>query len=95
MKRKADYFNRFWHNDEWVRNHTTERPFDFNEVDHLELFEKPHPVYMKAVIAAQDWTFVYDPSRSNMSAKDRFMFRLNKLTGKRLFEFENYKLIRK
>ena len=95
MKRKADYFNRFWHNDEWVRNHTTQKPFDFNEVDHLELFEKPHPVYMKEVIAAQDWNFTYDPSQSNMSTKDRFMFWLNKLTGKRLFEFENYKLIRK
>ena len=95
MKRKADYFNRFWHNDEWVRNQATERSFDFNEVDHLDLFEEPHPAYMNEVIAAQDWAFEYDSSKSNMSTKDRLMFWLNKLTGKRLFEFENYKLIRK
>ncbi|PSK94880.1 hypothetical protein [Taibaiella chishuiensis] len=95
MKRKADYFNRFWHNDEWVHNHTTQKPFDFNEVDRLERFDKPHPVYMNETIAAQDWTFDYDPAQSNMSLKDRVMFLLNKLTGKRLFEFENYKLIRK
>lgn len=95
MKKKADYFNRFWHNDAWVSKHIKEQPFDFNEVDRLDPFEGPHPVYMNSVIAAQDWSFEYDPSRSNMSFKDKIMFHLNKLTGKRLFEFENYKLVRK
>jgi len=95
MKTKAEYFNRFWHNDEWVKNKTTERPFDFNEVDHLDYFDKPHPKYMRETIAAQDWEFTYDPSRSNMKFKDRIMFQLNKWTGKRLFEFENYKLLKR
>lgn len=95
MKKKAEYFNRFWHNDEWVKKHAREQPFDFNEVDRLEVFEGSHPVYMKDVIAAQDWSFRYDPSRSNMTFKDRIMFHLNKWTGRRLFEFENYKLVRK
>lgn len=93
MKKKAEYFNRFWHDDEWVKNHSTEKAFDFNEVDRLDFFDKSHPKYMAATIAAKDWDFIYDPSKSNMSFKDRIMFRLNKLTGKRLFEFENYKLI--
>ena len=95
MKKKAEYFSRFWHDDAWVARHATEQAFDFNEVDHLEFFDKPHPVYMKEVIAAKDWDFRYDPSRSNMSFKDRIMFVLNRWTGKRLFEFENYKLIGK
>jgi len=95
MKRKAEYFNRFWHSDEWIQEHSKEKPFDFNEVDRLEPFTGAHPTYMREVIAAQDWMFEYDPRRSNMSFKDRFMYRLNKITGKRLFEFENYKLIRK
>jgi glycosyltransferase involved in cell wall biosynthesis len=95
MKKKAEYFNRFWHDDAWVAQHAKEQPFDFNEVDHLEPFGKSHPMYMKEVIAAKDWDFQYDPSRSNMSFKDRVMFLLNRWTGKRLFEFKNYKLIRK
>lgn len=95
MKKKAEYFNRFWHSDEWVKKHSAERSFDFNEVDHLEYFAGAHPGYMKQVIEAKDWDFEYDPSRSNMSFKDRVMFLLNKITGKRLFEFENYKLVRK
>jgi len=95
MKKKAEYFNRFWHDDAWVKKHSAQTPFDFNEVDRLEAFTGSHPCYMAPVIAAQDWTFEYDPARSNMSFKDRVMFLLNRLTGKRLFEFENYKLIRK
>lgn len=95
MKKKAEYFDRFWHDDAWVEKHKKERPFDFNEVDRLEFFDKPHPVYMKEIIAAKDWEFDYDPSRSNMSFKDRILFTLNKWTGKRLFEFQNYKLIHK
>lgn len=95
MKKKAEYFDRFWHDDAWVEKHKKERPFDFNEVDRLEFFDKPHPVYMKEIIAAKDWEFDYDPSRSNMSFKDKILFTLNKWTGKRLFEFQNYKLIHK
>lgn len=95
MKKKAEYFNRFWHDDAWVARNSKDVPFDFNEVDRLDYFDKPHPAYMKEVIAAKDWEFTYDPSRSNMSFKDRMMYLLNRLTGKRLFEFENYKLIRK
>jgi glycosyltransferase involved in cell wall biosynthesis len=95
MKKKAEYFNRFWHDDEWVKNNSTEQPFDFNDVDKLEVFDQEHPVYMKETIAAKDWEFRYDPSKSNMSTKDKIMYLLNKLTGKRLFEYKNYKLIRK
>ncbi len=95
MKKKAEYFSRFWHDDAWVARNAKEQSFDFNEVDHLEFFDKAHPVYMKEIIAAKDWDFEYDPARSNMSFKDRIMFQLNRWTGKRLFEFENYKLIRK
>jgi glycosyltransferase involved in cell wall biosynthesis len=95
MKKKAEYFNRFWHSDEWVKEHSKEMPFDFNEVDKLEYFGESHPKYMQDVIKAIDWEFEYDPSKSNMNFKDRIMFALNKLTGKRLFEFENYKLVRK
>lgn len=95
MKKKAEYFNRFWHDDNWVEKHAKTAPFDFNEVDRLERFDRSHPEYMREVIAAQDWDFQYDPSRSNMSFKDKLMFRLNRWTGRRLFEFKNYKLIRK
>lgn len=95
MKQKATYFNRFWHNDEWVAKHTEPADFDFNAVDYLETFDEIHPKYMQSTIAAQNWTFTYDPSKSNMSFKDKIMFWLNRLTGKRWFEFENYTIVSK
>ncbi len=94
MSKKADYFHRFWHSDEWVKQNITGLPFDFNDVDQLELFEKDHPVFMKEIIAAQDWSFQYDPSRSNQGVKDKLIEGLNRLLGKRLFEYQNYRLIK-
>ncbi|MFT4061011.1 MAG: glycosyltransferase family 2 protein [Edaphocola sp.] len=94
MKQKANYFNRFWHDDQWLRQHLDEQSFDFNDVDKLEPFSGKHPAVMNDVIAAKNWVFRYDPSRSNMSNKDKWIGLLNKMTGRRWFEFENYKLLR-
>src|ERR1035437_7153446 len=33
MKSKARIFNRFWHNDEWLKKHVEEVDFDYNNVD--------------------------------------------------------------
>jgi glycosyltransferase involved in cell wall biosynthesis len=94
MKKKDNYFHRFWHDDEWLKNIPQEDLFDFNKVDKLTPFTGTHPVYMADTIAAQNWQFTYDPTQSNMTCKDKLMFTLNKITGKRLFEFENYKLVK-
>lgn len=93
MRKKANYFHRFWHDDRWLAAHTDDRDFDFNEVDRLERFTGEHPVYMKETIAAQDWTFAYDPSRSNMSARDRLLAALERLSGRRWGEYRNYRLV--
>ena len=90
MKKKANYFHRFWHGDDWLKKNTDTRAFDFNEVDRLEFFDGSHPVYMKEVIAAKDWDFEYDPSKSVMSLKDRLLDAVERKTGKRLFEYRNY-----
>lgn len=94
MKSKANYFHRFWHSDEWLKKNTDAQGFDFNNVDKLEKFTGEHPVYMKEVIEKKDWEFEYDPSKSNMKFKDRILNRIEKATGKRLFEYRNYKLIK-
>src|SRR5690606_2525464 len=93
MKKKDDYFQRFWHDDQWVEKHVQGQSFNFNEVDQLEAFTGSHPQYMNPIIEAQNWVFNYDPSQSNMLIKDKFLNYLNRLTGKRWFEYKNYKLI--
>jgi len=92
MTQKTNYFHRFWHSDKWLQENTTARDFDFNDVDVLEPFTASHPKCMTEVIAKKDWDFTYDPSRSRMSLKYRFLYKLEKWTGYRFFEYRNYTL---
>ena len=43
MKRKSNYFKRFWHSDDWIQKKTNGAPFDFNYVDKLDLYTGSHP----------------------------------------------------
>lgn len=94
MKKKSNFFHRFWHNDEWLKENTDKLSFDFNDVDKLEVFTQTHPIFMKETIENQDWDFDYDPSKSNMSLKDKFLNKFEELFNHRLFDYENYKIKR-
>jgi len=93
MKQKDNYFHRFWHDDKWLKDNTDDSEFNFNNVDRLEKFTGSHPKFMNSIIREKDWEFVYDPTQSNLKLKDRILYHFEKLTGKRLFEYQNYKLI--
>lgn len=94
MKQKSNYFHRFWHGDQWLKENTRTEDFNFNEVDRLELFTGSHPAVMKEQIAAKNWDFVYDPKQSTMSLKDRFLEMVKKKTGKDFFSYRNYELLK-
>jgi len=68
-------------------------PFDYNDIDKLEIFVGEHPIYMKDIIKKKDWEFQYDPSKSNMSFKDKILNWFAAKTGIHLFEYKNYKLL--
>ena len=90
MNKKANYFHRFWHSNDWLKENTTAQEFDYNDVDLLKTFEGTNPVYMDEFIKNKDWDFIYDPSKSNMSFKDKIFNEIRKKTGLRLFESKNY-----
>jgi hypothetical protein len=48
---------------------------------------------MQSRIAAQNWKIEIDTTRKNFSIKDRFLYYFEKLTGIRLFDFSNFKII--
>ena len=93
MNKKSNYFHRFWHSNDWLKNNTKEADFDYNEVDRLEAYEGSHPIYMEDVIKQKDWEFNYDPSKSNMKFKDRILNGFERQFNHRLFEYKNYKLV--
>lgn len=67
--------------------------FDFSQIDVLEQFKGTHPAIMQTRIQSQDWEFVYDQPKSNMSFKEKVLYAIQKLTGKQLFTYKNYRTL--
>lgn len=65
----------------------------FDNVDSLQKFEGTHPAVMQQRIAEKNWTIDFDLNRKNLSWKDKLLYRVEKLTGKRLFDYKNYRII--
>ncbi len=94
MKKKANYFHSFWHDDKWLNeNLDKSEQFDFHDIDDLTEFKGTHPELMKEKIAAQDWTFNFDPSKAKFSPKGKLLHWVEKNTGWRIGEYKNYKVI--
>jgi glycosyltransferase involved in cell wall biosynthesis len=95
VKKRAEFVRRY-HPDEVVQKWlNTNQGFDYQDYDYLKVFKGEHPAVMKKIIEAQDWEFRYDPSRNDMSAKEKLMRMLERLTGKQFFIYKNYKILKK
>lgn len=95
MKKKQKNVVQFWHSDEVVQD-MIKAPdyYDFTEFDSLEKFKGTHPAVMEPRIAAKNWQMELDISQKKFSAKERLLYAIEKWTGKRLFDFRNYRLIK-
>jgi hypothetical protein len=95
MTRKNKNVSRFWHedSDEWKNYIEKNEVFDFGDFDSLKKFKETHPQVMKERIAKKNWNIELDTSQKKFSAKDAFLYRFEKLTGIRPFDFKNYKII--
>ncbi|MDR3188905.1 MAG: hypothetical protein LBT94_06955 [Prevotellaceae bacterium] len=91
---KAAKFHRMWHDDAWIAQHVADvEEFDYSKIDALKLFEGAHPRVMQERIARMSWTFTFDVTKKRFSFKDRCLHRLERLTGRRWFEYKNYHVI--
>jgi hypothetical protein len=68
--------------------------FNFTDFDSLRKFTGTHPAVMKKRIESKNWNIELDVSQKKLELKDRILLKIEKLTGKRLFSFENYKKIK-
>ncbi|GAB3866435.1 hypothetical protein GCM10028824_07000 [Hymenobacter segetis] len=94
MQRKQETFNKLWHSDEWVaQNVAPAEEFDYSQVDSLQRFAGTHPQVMLGRIRQQNWRYEHDMSRNQHRFKDKFKRFLEQLTGYRLGEYRNYKLV--
>jgi hypothetical protein len=91
---KQQSFNRLWHDQNWMeKNIKTADEFDYSAIDSLTIFEGTHPQEMQKRVDEINWHFDWDPSAKKFSLKNRLMYVIEKITGKRLFEYKNYKIV--
>jgi len=67
--------------------------YDYNNVSSLVLFAGTHPEVMQARVADMDWDFEFDITQKRLPLRYRLLDFVERLTGKRFFEFRNYKLV--
>ena len=95
MQSKIQSFHRLWHDEEWMqKNFNLNDVFDFSEIDSLALFNETHPAVMTDRVRNFNWNLKLDLSKKNFSFKDSLLYRFEKLTGNRLFEYKNYSLLK-
>lgn len=95
MFEKQRNVSRFWHeNEEAWRKIQKEDFFDFNNAyDSLEKFTGTHPLVMQDRISRKNWSIELDTATKHFSFKNRVLYWIEKKTGKRLFDFQNYKIV--
>lgn len=70
------------------------RQFDYSGIDSLTKFSGTHPAVMKDRIARKNWVFEHDITRKNFTVKGAVLHWVERVTGKRLFDYRNYRLLR-
>lgn len=91
---KDQSFQKMWHSDEELQKkklHANE--YDYNNIDSLKMYSGTHPQVMQSRIEAADWEFIFDIRCRKLSLKNRILEYLEKLSGRRFFEYRNYRLI--
>jgi hypothetical protein len=94
QQEKQKSFHKMWHDDAQVKKMTSEaNEFDYDTIDSLIEFKQTHPSVMQKRIQQQNWHFTFDTSKINLSLKDKLLMRIESLTGWRVGEYRNFKII--
>ncbi|PWJ59514.1 hypothetical protein CLV98_102348 [Dyadobacter jejuensis] len=95
MKTKIKNVSRFWKEGEaWEKELQSDDVFDYGAFDSLKEFEGTHPSVMKERIERQNWKVELDISRKKFKLKNALLYWFEKKTGRRLFEFRNYRILK-
>lgn len=94
LQAKEQSFHKMWHDDEWMKKNIPEiEEFDYGNINVLHDFNGTHPNVMENRVRNANWVFKYDPKKIKRSLKHRFLFWVEKMTGWRVGENRNYKVI--
>lgn len=94
QQRKQLSFNCLWHSDQAVSELVKPgETYQYDGKEPLRRFTATHPAVMHPRIAAVNWQFAGDPSAMQWSWKDQVSNTVERLTGWRMGEYRNYKLL--
>jgi len=97
LKNKLLNFNTFYHDDEWIaENLPGSFEFDYKNADRLIRFTGTHPKVMQKRIAATNWKLEVDFEKlhKQMTFRRRILQKIEDLTGWRVSEYRNYKIVK-
>ena len=96
QEQTVTFFNQFIKPGDFIKDFEARHgdAYDYREYDHLNVFTGTHPEAIQQAVKAQDWEFIYDPSKNNMNRKEKIMKFLEMLTGKQFFIYTNYKVLK-
>ncbi len=91
---KQEYFHSLWHDDNWIKeNIGSNNEFDYSNISHLAKYTGSHPAVMIPRIKSRNWQFNFDPTAKKLGFKKALLHRIELLTGWRIGEYKNYRLI--
>ncbi len=98
MRDKALNNRRYWHPDEDIESGTYkqfhQQQFDFTKVDSIREFNGDHPAVIKELIEKMNWDIKLNIHKKQFNLRNKLLHWIEKQTGKRLFEYKNYKLLK-
>jgi hypothetical protein len=97
LKNKLRNFNQFYHDDTWLDENLPEAyEFDYKNADRLVPFTETHPAVMQKRIATTNWKLDIDLKlvSKKMPLRRKILQKIEDLTGWRVSEYRNYKLIK-
>ena len=91
---KLKQARKLWHSDAFIEaEYADASEFDFSNIDSLILYKGSHPAVMYDRIAQKNWHFEHDISLKRFGFKKRLLHLVEQLTGWRIGEHKNYKII--
>ncbi len=93
---KSMYFNTINHADYVINAEALQKDFDYHNIDRLALFTGLHPAVMKNRLNSVNWNFEFNTLKKvykNMKFKHKISHFIEDLTGYRIGEYKNYKII--
>ena len=97
LKNKLRNFNLYYHDDAWIKENLPETfEFDYKNADRLICFTGDHPAVMKKRIEATNWklNIALDQLYKKMSFRRKLLQKIEDISGWRIGEYRNYKIIK-